>query len=98
MMPPWPYIGAYVWRTLVVWTALHVGTLAVPGGPIYFTVRGLIFALAVTIVVLLGDAERRTERRFLANLGVSRYAISGLITTTALAFESTLRLVMGGSA
>jgi hypothetical protein len=97
VMPPWPYIGAYVWRTLIVWTSLHVGALAV-GGPIYFTVRGFIFALAVTIVVLLGDAERRTERRFLANLGVSRYAISSVITTTALALESTVRLVTGGSA
>jgi hypothetical protein len=96
-MPPWPYIGAYVWRTMVVWTALHVGTF-LAGGPIYFTVRGLIFAVVVTIVVLLGDAERRTERRFLANLGVSRFAISGVIAVTALALETALRLVTGGSA
>ena len=96
-MPPWPYIGAYVWRTLLVWTMLHAGLLAA-GGPLYFTPRGLIFALAVTIVVLLGDAERRTERRFLANLGVSRIAISGIVATAGLALEVTLRLVTGGSA
>lgn len=97
MMPPWPYIVAFVWRTLVVWTALHAGTAALDG-QLYFSFPGLIFALAITIALLLADAERRAERRFLANLGVSRYAIAGVIATTALALEGTLRIVTGGSA
>jgi hypothetical protein len=49
--------------------------------------------LAFAVVVILLDAERRNERRFLANLGVSRLAIASVILVTAIGLELLLRLV-----
>ncbi|MGD8698188.1 MAG: hypothetical protein PVJ43_02790 [Gemmatimonadales bacterium] len=57
------------------------------------TSRALLLALAFTVIVLLLDAERRNERRFLANLGVSRLTIGGVVLVTALILELLLGLI-----
>lgn len=57
------------------------------------TFRALLLALAFTVLVLLLDAERRNERRFLANLGASRLSIGGVIVLTALVLELLLGLI-----
>lgn len=57
------------------------------------TSRAAVLALTFTILVVLLDAERRNERRFLANLGVSRLAIAFVVTVTAIVIELLLGLV-----
>ena len=52
-----------------------------------------LFALAVTVILVLLDAERRSERRFLANLGISRAGIGAVALLTALGLEVLLLFV-----
>jgi hypothetical protein len=92
-MLPGPYIRVYVWRTTLVWVALHAFSRS-----LNFSFRAFMLALAFTIAVLLLDAERRSERRFLANLGFSRAGIVAAILLTGSALEIVLRLVTRGLA
>ena len=90
-MPPWPYVRAFILRATIVWLALHLLSFS----PL-FTLRGFLLAAAATVALVLLDAERRNERRFLANLGVSRPAIGALILITVTTLESIWRVAAGG--
>jgi hypothetical protein len=92
---PWPYVRVFALRTAIIWLALHVATLLVTGS-LVFPFRSFVFALAITVTLVVLDAERRGERRFLANLGVSRVSIVLAILFTAAGFELLLRLLPGG--
>ena len=94
-MPPWCYIAVYFWRTLVIWAALHIVVYA-ENRTVSVSFRVFVLAVAVAVLLLLLDAERRSERRFLANLGVSRAALIGVIATCFLSLEGALKLIAGG--
>lgn len=94
-LPPWKYVGVLAWRTLIVWLALHVMIRAM-GGPLVYTAQGMLFALAVILVVVLADAERRRERRFLGNLGVSRAGMGAVVVGADLVLEGLLGIFAGG--
>ena len=85
---PRPYVRVFVLRTMLLWTALHVLTYSVT-----FTYRATLLGLAFTAFVILIDAGRRNERRFLANLGVSRAAIALTALLTASCLEIVLVLI-----
>lgn len=85
---PRPYVRVFVLRTVLLWTALHVLTFSFT-----FTYRATLLGLAFTVFVILVDAERRNERRFLANLGVSRAAIALTVLVTASCLEIILVLI-----
>ena len=97
-MPPRPYVAVLVWRTLIVWSAVHVLSLTFVSleTALLLPFRSLVLALLVTVLLLLLDTERRSERRFLANLGVSRMAIGAVVTVAFLTTEVILRLILGG--
>lgn len=97
-MPPRPYIAVLVWRTLIVWAAFHVVSLTFVSleTALLLPFRSTVLALLVTVLLLLLDTERRSERRFLANLGVSRLAIAAVVTAAFVATEGILRLIVGG--
>ncbi|MGD2216970.1 MAG: hypothetical protein PVJ64_09440 [Gemmatimonadales bacterium] len=90
-MPPSPYVRAFVLRTTIVWLALHLLSFS----PL-FSLRGFLLAAAATVTLVLLDAERRNERRFLANLGVSRPAIGGIVLVTVTSLETIWRIAAGG--
>lgn len=99
-MPPRPYVAVLVWRTLIVWSAVHVLSLTFVSleTALLLPFRSTVLALLVTVLLLLLDTERRSERRFLANLGVSRLGIAAVVTVAFLATEGILRLIVGGLA
>lgn len=78
----------FVLRTALLWAALHAFTRSVT-----HSYRATLLGLAFAIFVVLVDAERRNERRFLANLGVSRLSIALVVLATAICFEVLLRLI-----
>jgi len=90
-MPPSPYVRAFIFRATIVWLALH----ALSFSP-FFTLRGFILAAVATVALVLLDAERRNERRFLANLGVSRPAIAAIVLITVASLETIWRIAAGG--
>jgi hypothetical protein len=90
-MPPSPYLRAFIFRATVVWLGLH----ALSFSP-FFTFRGFILAAAATVALVLLDAERRNERRFLANLGVSRAALAAVVLITVATLETLWRIAAGG--
>ena len=96
-MLPWRYVRVFALRTAIIWLALHVATLLVTLTPAY-PFRSFVFALAITITLILLDAERRGERRFLANLGVSRVSIVLVALFAAGGLELLIRLLAGGLA
>lgn len=67
---------------------LHVFTRSVT-----HSFRATLLGLAFAVFIMLVDAERRNERRFLANLGVSRLAIGLVVLVTAIVLEVFLRLI-----
>lgn len=87
-----------VWRTLIVWSAIHVLSLTFVSleTALLLPFRSTVLALLVTVLLLLLDTERRSERRFLANLGVSRVAIAAVVMVAFVATEVILRLIAGG--
>lgn len=91
-MLPWPFLLIFVWRTLFVWLSLHALVLGVAGS-LLFSYHALLLALVATLAILLIDLERRRERRFLANVGVSRFAVGAVIVSSALALEGALKLL-----
>jgi hypothetical protein len=90
-MPPWPYVRTFILRAIIVWLALHFLSFS-----LLFTLRGFLLAAAVTVILVLLDAERRNERRFLANLGVSRPVIGAVVLVTVLSLETIWRIAAGG--
>jgi hypothetical protein len=92
MMPPSKYVAVYFVRTLVIWLAMHVMSFRFEA----FSFPMLLLALAVMLFLVIGDAERRGERRFLANLGVSRIALVGLPLCFFLVLEGALKFSVGG--
>jgi uncharacterized membrane protein len=90
-MPPWPYVGAFILRATIVWLALHLLSFSP-----HFTLRAFLLAAAATVTLVLLDAERRNERRFLANLGVSRPAIGAIVLFTVTSLETIWRIAAGG--
>ncbi|UCC83568.1 MAG: hypothetical protein JSW46_01135 [Gemmatimonadota bacterium] len=90
-MPPWPYVRAFILRVIIVWSALHVLSFS-----LLFTLRGFLLAAAATLTLVLLDAERRNERRLLANLGVSRPAIGAIVLLTVMSLEAIWRIAAGG--
>ncbi|UCF20311.1 MAG: hypothetical protein JSU87_02565 [Gemmatimonadota bacterium] len=92
-MPPWPYMGIFLWRTFLIWCAAHVLSFRLGAFPF----RSFVLALAAAVILLLLDVQRRSERRFLANLGVSRLAVVGIIAAGFSILELALFLVFGGS-
>ncbi|UCC73984.1 MAG: hypothetical protein JSV86_05355 [Gemmatimonadota bacterium] len=91
-MPPKRYVRVLFWRTLLLWSVLHILTFQLSTFPF----GGFVLAFVSTAVVLVADAERRRERRFMANLGVSRVAVIGVIAVWFLGFEAALKLIAGG--
>lgn len=85
---PGAYVRVFVLRTALLWVALHVFSRSVTHS-YRATLVGLVFA----VFVILADAERRNERRFLANLGVSRLSIGLVVLSTAICIELLLRLI-----
>ena len=85
---PRPYVRVFVVRTTLLWTALHVFSRSVT-----HSYRATLLGLAFAVFVILVDAERRNERRFLGNLGVSRLAIGLVVLVTAICLEIFLRLI-----
>lgn len=85
---PGPYVRVFVLRTALLWTALHVFTRTVT-----HTYRATLVGLVFAVFFVLLDAERRNERRFLANLGVSRLLIVLVVLATAISLEILLRLI-----
>lgn len=73
---------------MLLWITLHVLTRSVT-----HSFRAALLGLAFTAFVILVDAERRNERRFLANLGVSRAAIALTALLTAGCLEIVLVLI-----
>jgi hypothetical protein len=90
-MPPWPYIRAFILRATIVWLALHLLSFSLA-----FTLRAFLLAAAATVALVLLDAERRNERRFLANLGVSRPAVGAVVLVTVTSLETIWRIAAGG--
>lgn len=90
-MPPGPYVRAFVFRAVIVWAGLHFLSFS----PL-FTLRGFLLAAAATVSLVLLDAERRNERRFLANLGVSRLLIGTTVLLTVTGLEAIWRIAAGG--
>jgi len=82
-------LRVFVLRAALVWIVLHIPSFALTGSTTH-TSRAAALALTFTILVILLDAERRNERRFLANLGVSRLAIGGVVAATAIVLELLL--------
>jgi hypothetical protein len=93
MLPP-RYTAIFIWRTFLIWLCLHALT-AIQGGFRAFTLKALLLALAATVAVALLDAERRNERRYLANLGVSRAGIGIVVLVTAVILEVLVHLAIG---
>jgi hypothetical protein len=89
--PPWPYIRAFILRATIVWLALHLLSFS-----LVFGLRAFTLAAAATVTLVLLDAERRNERRFLANLGVSRPAIGAIVLLTITSLETIWRIAAGG--
>lgn len=89
---PLPYVRIFVLRAVIVWIGLHIPSFALTGSMTH-TSRAAVLALTFTILVILLDAERRNERRFLSNLGASRLAIAIVVMVTAVVLELLLRLV-----
>ena len=85
---PRPYVRVFVLRTTLLWVTLHVFTRSVT-----HSFRATLLGLAFAVFIMLVDAERRNERRFLANLGVSRLAIGLVVLVTAVCLEIFLRLI-----
>lgn len=90
-MPPWPYVRAFILRAILVWLGLHLLSFS----PL-FNLRAFLLAAAATVTLVLLDAERRNERRFLANLGVSRPAVGGIVLLTVTSLETIWRIAAGG--
>ena len=90
-MPPWPYVRTFILRAIIVWLALHLLSFS-----LLFTLRGFLLAAAVTVTLVVLDAERRNERRFLANLGVSRPVIAAVVLMTVVSLETIWRIAAGG--
>jgi hypothetical protein len=87
---PWPYVRVFVLRTALLWIAMHAFTRSVT-----HSFRATLLGLAFAVFFVLVDAERRNERRFLANLGVSRLPIGLVVLLTAVCLEILLRLISG---
>ncbi len=82
---------AYLLRGFAVWVLMRMGYAFLGGGTL-----GLIqvaFVAAMTSGVVVIDARRRNEDLFLANLGVSRWAIALLATAIPLGLEVILRVL-----
>jgi hypothetical protein len=92
VMPPSKYMVVYFVRTLIIWLAMHILSFRFEA----FSFPMLLLALAVMLFLVIGDAERRGERRFLANLGVSRVALVGLPLSYFVVLEGGLKLGAGG--
>ncbi len=75
-----PFRNALLVRGFVVWLVLRFGA-GLSGGAVLHPLAQVAL-LAVVAGLVLADARRRNEDAFLANLGVSRWAIA---TTGALA-------------
>ncbi len=91
-MPPRAYVGVFLWRTSLIWCAAHVLSRSLSA----FTFRAFALALAVTVTLLLVDMQRRSERRFLANLGVSRLTVIAVVAIWFSLLEVALILIVGG--
>lgn len=89
--PPWPYVRAFILRAIIVWLALHLLSFS-----LLFGLRAFMLAAVATVTLVLLDAERRNERRFLANLGVSRPAIGAIVLLTVTSLETIWRIAAGG--
>jgi hypothetical protein len=89
--PPWPYVRTFILRATIIWLALHLLSFS-----LVFTLRAFTLAAAATVALVLLDAERRNERRFLANLGVSRPAIGAVVLLTVTSLETIWRIAAGG--
>jgi hypothetical protein len=93
-MLPWRYTAIFIWRTFLIWLCLHALT-AIQGGFRAFALKAFLLALAATVAVALLDAERRNERRYLANLGVSRVGIGVVVLVAAVILEALMHVSIG---
>jgi hypothetical protein len=91
--PPSPYVRAFILRATIVWLGLHLLSYQ-----LLFNLRAFLLAAAATVALVLLDAERRNERRFLANLGVSRPAVAVVALLTVTSLETIWRVAAGGLA
>ncbi len=104
-LPPGEFIRAILFRALVVWAGMK---LVVTAGAAALRQPGeteswlQVLQLSPTAVLLLTgfvawlviiDAGRRNELLFLANLGVTRYAIGSLAAVPAMTFEIIIGLM-----
>lgn len=81
---------AYLLRGFAVWVMIRMGYAYVQG--VGLGVLQVAFVVAMASGVVIVDARRRNEDLFLANLGVSRWAIALLSMTLPLGLELLLQV------
>lgn len=77
--------NALMLRGFAVWLVLRVGASAAGDGALHPLAQ--VSLLVVVAGLVVADARRRNEDAFLANLGVSRWAIGVTGAGAALPFE-----------
>ncbi len=101
LLPPQPFLGALLRRTVLAWFFLRfIATRGLDGSGLASpaelagTLTGQAWVVAFVLAAVWIDLRRRGETVFLANLGFGKARVAGLILAVCFTLEVALGLLV----